>query len=60
MKRYDIGFYIGPCSEEEAVALADAILDLAEAKSVGAGGVGITELADDDPLFAGLEGDPDD
>jgi hypothetical protein len=40
-RRYDVSFFIGPCSEKEAGALADAILELDEFKSVGGGGVGL-------------------
>lgn len=37
--RFDLGFYIGPCTEEEAQDLVDAILDLDEFRAVGGGGI---------------------
>jgi hypothetical protein len=52
IQRYEISSFIGPCTEEEAIALAEAILELPEHKAVGGGGVGMARVADDDPLFA--------
>ncbi len=45
--RFDIGFYIGPCTEEEATALAEAILDLPEFKAVGGGAVSIGSVPEE-------------
>jgi hypothetical protein len=55
--RYDVGFYIGPCSEKEAEALAEAILDLPEFGAVGGGGVAMQIVTADDPNFAGSSDD---
>jgi hypothetical protein len=41
MTRYEVSLYIGPCSQEEAEALMEAITDLPEAHAVGAGAVGL-------------------
>lgn len=59
-KRYEVGFYIGPCTEEEATALAHAILDLPEFRAVGGGAVSTDIVADDDPLFADEGGEASD
>jgi hypothetical protein len=40
--RYEVTLYIGPCTEDEAETLMDAIIDLPEARAVGAGAVGLT------------------
>lgn len=50
-QRYVFTIHIGPCSEKDADALADAIIDLPEFGRVGGGGIGMRGVADDDPLF---------
>ena len=46
--RYELAFFIGPCSEAERDALAERILDLAEFKTVGGGGIGMTPVTEAD------------
>lgn len=53
--RYEILTFIGPCSQEEAEALCDAILDLDEHKAAGGGGVGMSPVDDDHQFFADEE-----
>jgi len=40
--RYELDFFIGPCSEDEAVALAEAIEELPGFKAVGGGCIAIS------------------
>lgn len=47
VSRYEVLFYIGPCSEDQATALCEAILELPEAKAVGAGGVGLERVREE-------------
>lgn len=42
--RYEFSFFIGPDSEEKAIALSEAIMDLSEFKAVGGGAVGMQKL----------------
>jgi hypothetical protein len=49
--RYELAAYIGPCTQEEAEELAEAILNLPEFDAVG-GAVGMRRVDPDDPLFA--------
>ncbi len=51
-ERYEVSFFIGPCEQGEAEALAEAIVDLPEFEAVGGGGVGLQRIAEGDPLFA--------
>lgn len=46
-QRFEISAYIGPCTEEQALELMDAIIDLPEAKAVGMGAIGLTPYEDD-------------
>lgn len=50
-RRYEISMFVGPCTEDEATTLAERIMGLPEFKAVGGGGVGLTRIATDDPLF---------
>lgn len=43
-RRYEIGFFIGPCSEQDAELLLDAILDLPEFRDVHGGGIGLAAV----------------
>jgi len=47
-ERYELSTTVGPCTAQEAFALADAILDLPEAKAAGAGGVSVSVKDSDD------------
>lgn len=53
-RRYDVSLIVGPCSQEQAETLADAILDLQEASAVYAGAVGVSPYYGDRVTVSGF------
>ena len=46
--RFELAFFIGPCTVAEANALTETLLDLPEAKAVGIGAIGSHAVDDND------------
>ena len=46
--RYELSLFVGPCTEDEATALAEKIMELTAFKAVYGGAVGITRQLEDE------------